>query len=218
MATRYYPKKLIVEGQQDKRVIPELIEAYGIPWEKAKRELIVYIQSYGSDNFIDTAIISTELKASSLEALGIIIDADKNPEGRWQSIRNACLPSIPEIPQDLPATGLVQTTPNNIQFGIWIMPDNQLQGMLETFLSYLIPDESEALWQYAQTVVLEAKKHGATYKDVHLDKANIYTWLAWQNPPGRQLQNAIQEQIFQPGHPTAQKFVDWFRKLYRIRV
>lgn len=145
MASKYYPKKLIVEGQQDKRVIPELIEAYGILWEKTKREPIVYIQSYGSDNFIDAAIISTELKASGLEALGIIIDADENPQGRWQSIRNACLPSIPDIPQDLPATGLVHTAPNDIQFGVWIMPDNQLQGMLETFLAYLIPNESEAL-------------------------------------------------------------------------
>ncbi|MDJ0797432.1 MAG: hypothetical protein QNJ51_11480 [Calothrix sp. MO_167.B12] len=194
MAKGYKPKKLIVEGEQDKRVIPEFIEANGISWGNKKEKAIVYIDSHGNDQFIDADVISTELKASGLTHLGLIVDADDSPSGRWESVRNACLKSIPNFPKKLLETGLIHTT-NGIKFGVWIMPDNQMRGMLETFLAYMIPDTSETLWQYAQEVVKEAKSKGATFKEVHSDKANIYTWLAWQDEPGRQLHQAIKERF-----------------------
>lgn len=80
---KIHPKKLIVEGEQDKRVIPYLMEANGIPWGKNKQE-VVYIEAYGGDKFIDDVNISTELKASGLTALGLVLDADDNLERRWQ--------------------------------------------------------------------------------------------------------------------------------------
>ncbi|NJO81516.1 MAG: hypothetical protein HC828_01295 [Blastochloris sp.] len=216
MAGKYIPKKLIVEGEQDKRFIPEFIEANGIPRGETRDTAIVDIQVYGSDQFVDADFISTELKASGLTSLGLIVDADDDPSARWSSIRNACLRSIPNIPEQLPETGLVLLTPTGIKFGVWIMPDNQTQGMLETFLRYLIPDESEELWQYAQQAAQEAKSKGAAFIPPHFDKARIYSWLAWQNPPGRQLHNAIMERIFDPTHPRGQSFVRWFRDLYDV--
>jgi hypothetical protein len=215
MAKGYQAKKLIVEGNQDKRVIPELIEANGIPWGDTKDKAIVFIESYGSDQFIDADVISTELKASGLTALGLIVDADDDLAARWTSIRNACLKSIPTIPQQIPQTGLIITT-NGIKFGVWIMPDNLMRGMLETFLAYMIPDNSEPLWKYAQEVVAEAKNRGALYIDPHVDKARIYTWLAWQAPPGQQLHDAIKQRILNPLHPNAQTFVNWFKTLYDL--
>lgn len=216
MAKGYKAKKLIVEGEQDKRVIPYLIEENGIPWGDTKDKAVVFIESYGSDQFIDADVISTELKASGLTTLGLMVDADDDLPARWRSIRNACLKSIPDIPEKLPETGLIHNTNKGIKFGVWIMPDNLMRGMLETFLAYLIPDDSEPLWKYAQQVVTESKGKGSLYIDAHLDKAYIYTWLAWQNPPGRQLHNAIKEKILNPQHPNAQTFVNWFKTLYDL--
>ncbi|MDY6938106.1 MAG: DUF3226 domain-containing protein [Cyanobacteriota bacterium] len=216
MAKRYHPKKLIVEGVQDRRVIPELIEKNGIPWGETKDTAIVYIEDYGSDEFIDADIISTELKASGLRALGLIVDADDNFSDRWRSIQNACLKSISDFPEKLPDTGLIHQTQTGIKFGVWVIPDNQNRGMLETFLAYLVPDENETLWQYAQQVAKEAKKCDAPFKEVWFDKAYIYTWLAWQNPPGRQLHQAVIEQILNPQHPKAKLFVNWFKNLYDV--
>ncbi|MBW4586344.1 hypothetical protein G7B40_023310 [Aetokthonos hydrillicola Thurmond2011] len=211
-----HPKVLLVEGKQDVRVIPELIEANGINWGTRKSP-IVYIRDYdGYQNLVDPDIISTELRASGLSALGIMIDADDNPLGRWQSIRTASLKSIPDIPEALPEEGLIHTTPNGIQFGIWLMPDNKMRGMLETFLTYMIPRGNEVLWEFAQEAALQAKSKGAVFTDPHVDKANIYTWLAWQNPPGRQLHQAIMERILDPNHPNAQRFVTWFKTLYGL--
>ena len=103
-----------------------------------------------------------------------------------------------------------------IKFGIWMMPDNKRRGMLETFLAYMIPTEKEPLWTYAQEVVVEAKKRGAPFKQVLEDKACIYTWLAWQKKPGRQLHDAVKMKILDPKHPKAQMFVRWFKCLYDL--
>lgn len=216
MTNKYKPKKLIVEGDQDKRVIPQLIEANGIKWGETKEEAIVDIESYGSDQFIDETIISTELKASGRTAFGLIIDADNSLNARWNSIRNACSKSISALPEEIPESGLICLTNTGVKFGVWIMPDNKAKGMLETFLMYLIPDEKEFIWQYAQEATKVAKDKGASFIDTHYDKAYIYTWLAWQAPPGRQLHNAVMERIFNPTHPKAQVFVSWFKQLYDL--
>jgi hypothetical protein len=207
---------LLVEGAQDKRVIPYLIEANGIKWGTT-RNPIVQIESYdGLQKLINKDEISTALKTSGLAALGIMVDADNNPAGRWQSIRNTCREIIPDLPDELPESGLIHILSDGKKFGVWIMPDNKMQGMLETFLSYLIPEESEPLWDYAQSVVKEAQTKGAPVIDSHIDKANIYTWLAWQHPPGRQLHNAIMERILNPTHPRSTVFVNWFKSLYNL--
>ncbi|WP_246140330.1 DUF3226 domain-containing protein [Euhalothece natronophila] len=213
MPSGYQPNKLIVEGEEDKRVIPQLIEANGIPWGETKEEAVVSIEAYGNDTFADTTFISTELKASGLKALGLMIDADDSLNTRWESVRNACLKSIPDLPKNLPERGLIYTTTSGIRFGVWIMPDNETEGMLETFLTYLIPNDSEPLWQYAQEVAEDAQHKGAQFINSHFDKASIYTWLAWQNPPGRQLHDAVKQKILDPTHPQAQSFVNWFKQL-----
>jgi len=211
-----YSRVLLVEGKQDRFVIPELIEANDVNWGTRKNP-VVFIRDYdGYQKLVDPDVISTELQASGLSALGIMIDADDNPTGRWQSIRSASLKSIPDLPEILPEDGLIHTTPTGIRFGIWIMPDNKMCGMLETFLTYMIPTDSATLWQFAQAVTNEAKGKGAVFTEPHLDKANIYTWLAWQNPPGRQLHQAIMERILHPNNPNAQKFVTWFKTLYGL--
>ncbi|MDZ8085405.1 MAG: DUF3226 domain-containing protein [Nostoc sp. DedQUE12b] len=216
MAKAYKPKKLLVEGQEDLRVIPELIEKNGIRWGENKREAIVSIQDCEGYENIDANLISTELQASGLTHLGVIIDADEDLPARWTSIRNACLPSIPDIPEEISEAGLIHVTKNGIKFGIWIMPDNQMRGMLESFLGYMIRDESETIWQYAQEVAQEAKSKGASFKDSYLDKAKIYTWLAWQEEPGRQLHQAIKYEILNSQHPKVQTFLIWFKNLYNL--
>ncbi len=205
---------LLVEGKEDLRVIPELMEANGVLWPKKPP---VYIRDCdGYSKLADTDLIATELQASGLVALGIMIDADENPTNRWQSIRNVILKSVPDLPATLPKTGLIHSASNGIKLGIWIMPDNSLRGMLETFLAYLIPADDQTIWSFAQTSVAQAKQQGARFTDANLDKAHIYTWLAWQDPPGRQLHQALQQRILDPKHPEAEGFVTWFKTLYDL--
>ena len=215
-------KILMVEGVTEKYLIPYLMEANGVRWGNDK-DRPVEIKSYdGYQNIVKPDVIATILQQSSpsLTALGIIIDADNNPRDRWVSIRNICQKSIPDLPTNLPENGLIcdVTNINNdkAKFGIWMMPDNQMCGMLETFLAYMIPNEAETLWQFAQSSVEQAKTKGAKFTEFQIDKANIYTWLAWQNPPEMQLNQAVKETVLDPTHPNAQKFVTWFKDLYEV--
>ena len=41
--TKIHPKKLLVEGREEMRVIPELAEAHGISWGEKKDTAIIYI-------------------------------------------------------------------------------------------------------------------------------------------------------------------------------
>jgi hypothetical protein len=211
------PKLLLVESEQEVQVLPFLLKENGVEWSRTGKQAPVWIEPQeGYSNILKEKVIATELQNSGLQALGILIDADQDVQSRWRELRLACLPSIPDLPEDIAQTGLVHVTAEGIRFGIWIMPDNRSSGMLETFLSYLIPESGENLWLYAQEVVTEAKKRGATFIDNHRDKANIYTWLAWQKPPGQKFRDAITEKIFAPTNPRSQTFVTWFKSLYEL--
>jgi hypothetical protein len=213
-----YKNVLLVEGQDEKRTIPESIELNGINWGNGKNT-IVHIKDYeGYENILKPGSISTELKADGIEVLGILLDADEQPQDRWIAIRNACRnsKSVSKIPEELPEEGLIIEADNGVRVGIWIMPDNKLPGMLETFLGYLLPADTSSLWNFAGETIDLAKEQGAPFTDYHRDKARIYSWLAWQKPPGRQLHQAIKERILDPQHPEAQQFVSWFRRLYGL--
>jgi len=213
----YNEKRLLVEGEEDKRVIPELIEANGIKWGDNERNWIVDVRQCGGiDKLLDKNLINTELKASNLKIFGIIIDADESPANRWKRVREILISRFPNIPENLPSTGLIHKTPNDIKIGIWMMPDNQERGMLETFLKFLLPNKSNKLWELSENVCQQASSLNAPFKSTHEDKAKIHTWLAWQNPPGRQLHNAVMEKILFPSSPYAATFINWFRELFEI--
>jgi hypothetical protein len=209
---------LLVEGQDELRTIPELIEINGINWGTRKNPVVLLRDCEGCENIIDKNVIAVELKADGIEALGILLDADEYPLDRWTAIRNACHNSgmIAGIPDELPVEGLILEADNGVRVGIWMMPDNQLPGMLETFLGYLLPLDTSSLWELAEETIEKAKVKGAPFTEYHRDKAQIYSWLAWQKPPGRQLHQAIKERILDPQHPEAQRFVSWFRQLYQL--
>jgi hypothetical protein len=210
--------RLLVEGKDEQRTIPELIERNGVNWRNGNGTVVYIEDCDGFENIIDKDVIATELKASGRETLGILLDADDCPINKWIAIRNACINSglISNMPKDLPVEGLIIDADNGVRFGIWIMPDNKLPGMLETFLGYLLPTGTSSLWDLAEKTVDKAKEEGALFSETHREKAKIYSWLAWQEPPGRQLHQAIQERILDPQHPEAQQFVSWFRKLYQL--
>jgi len=88
MAKRIHPRKLLVEGNEDKRVIPELIEANGIQWGETADEAVVFIEQFeGISNLLKPGVIEAELKASGVKIVGIVIDANDNAGVRYNQIR-----------------------------------------------------------------------------------------------------------------------------------
>lgn len=207
---------LLVEGQEDLRVVPWMVAAAGIPWGD-KHSPIVKIHAYeGVGSLLAAGEIETHLKTSRLAALGVMVDADDSASARWDAIRARVSNSYPEAPVNLPAEGVVIHRADAPSFGVWVMPDNSSRGMLETFLLHLRPTENTPLLNLSAQVTSEARSLGAPFISAHEDKAQIHSWLAWQNPPGRQLHNAVMENMLVRRSPEFVAFIDWFRALYRV--
>jgi len=100
--------------------------------------------------------------------------------------------------------------------GLWIMPDNASEGTLETFLRFMIPDGSAPLWAHAEASVASARVLGAACRESHTAKAHLYTWLAWQDPPGQSGGKALTQRILNPRSPISEAFVQWFLNLYQL--
>ena len=211
-------RKLLVEGATDKRVVPYLMEANGVEWERCDEP--VHIKPYGGvEDLLKPGRMAAELRARGLEALGVMVDANGDASARWNRIKTRCDDQFEDLPDRIPQNGLeVRHLETDVRFGVWIMPDNQFSGMLEDFLIRLIPEDedSRGLYELAGRCVAEAARSGAPFKRVHQAKAEIYTWLAWQDEPGRQLHEAVHHQVLDPKRPESQPFVRWFRHLFRV--
>ena len=210
-----HPRKLLVEGDTDQRVIPYLMEENGVPWSSS--DFPVFIDPRGSvDEILRPGLIKGELAASGLEALGVVIDADGDPAARWDQLRTRLSSDFSDLPDEIPAEGLEVVHSDGPRFGVWIMPNNRFKGMLEDLLVQLIPDKSSHLHELARNCVATARSNDAPFKDVHERKAEIYTWLAWQNPPGLRLHEAVKHGVLDPTRPESRLFVDWFRRLFLV--
>jgi len=221
---KQYPpnqKVLLVEGVVEERLIPYLIEKSGVEWPDDWRNAPVQIREKdGVENILKRSTIEAEVRESERRITGILLDADDDVAAKWASIRSCCDPYFPMLHKTETGSAgvIVSDAESGQKLGIWIMPDNQSGGMLETLLLTLVPGgESEALLKFARDTCREAKqKFAAPYKDRHIQKAEIHTWLAWQDEPGQQLHAAIDQQILDPKSEYAKPFVTWFCKLFEI--
>ncbi len=184
-------------------------------WGEAEEEWPVDVKPQGGvKRLLTRTNISTNLKSADM--VGIIVDADDAYAPRWQSVRNLCQEHFPEIPNDLPENGLIIENNEQKRLGVWIMPDNKSRGMLETFLCFLVPGTQEDVWLHAKEATAGAVVKGAKCKHTDLDKSHIYTWLAWQDPPGHSMGNALMKNMLDAHAPYAEPFVNWFCLLYGL--
>jgi hypothetical protein len=209
--------KLIVEGHDDLFSVAGLMRHY-VNWPDNKEEVPVWIEvANGASSILQKDYISTLVKNSTTKVLGVMLDADLDAGARYDSFKNLCVGLFPKIPKQLPAEGLIVDNDDGKRIGLWVMPDNASKGAIEVFLKYLVPDASDKEWQHAVKATSEAKKLGCKYKDCHLDKANLYSWLAWQDEPGQSPGNALTKKILDPRASTAKPFVKWFMDLYSLQ-
>lgn len=156
------------------------------------------------------------MKVPGREAVGVVVDANGDAAARWDELKTRCDSEFAGLPDRIPAEGLHRVHSLGTRFGVWIMPDNRFEGMLEDLLVRLVPDDAGALYEMARNRVATARSHDAPFKDVHERKAEMYTWLAWQDPPGLRLHEAVKHRVLDPTRPESRPFVDWFRRLFDV--
>lgn len=212
MPKKLKPRQLLVEGKNDQHVIWALCNQYQLP-ENFSVEIPEEKGAGGIEALLDQ--LPARLDEPKLQTLGIVVDADRDLLARWQSIRDRLSASgyqnIPTIP---PPEGWVYAPSDLPKRGVWLMPNNQLPGMLEDFVAHLIPSD-DALYPKAQSILQEIETAGINrYTSIHHPKALIHTWLAWQETPGMPMGQAITAQVLSYNVTIAIAFIDWLTQLF----
>jgi hypothetical protein len=198
---------LVVEGPDDKHVLWAILKHHQFTPHFEVRD------EGGFENLLRR--LSVHLKpGSDVERFGIVVDADSQIRGRWESLtsilKKAGYANVPDSPDHL---GTLLAHEDLPRLGVWIMPDNSLPGMLEDYLAFLVPMD-DSLFVRAKQCVGEIPAEQRRFAEVHLTKALIHTWLAWQDDPGTPLGQAITKRYFDPEAPPVQSLLAWLARLF----
>jgi hypothetical protein len=199
-------KVLLVEGNNDAHVVAALCGVHKIPETFG-------IYECGSDQGVLKRLNALIIRPNPPQVIGVMLDADLSIENRWTSIRTK-LSHYSYIFPNRPDVGgtIVDGGSSLSKLGFWLMPDNQLPGMLEDFCAELAEPDSLA---FAQECVQQASERKVvTFKDVHRSKAVIHTYLAWQDEPGSPLGQSITRQALRPNTDIALSFTQWLTHLF----
>ena len=202
--------RIIFEGPDDKHVVMNLLfnhEHQGQPLCAHFNEKV----KGGVDHLIDT--LKEEIGATDLGRLGVILDADTNLDAQWARVTRVLEEyGCDDIPHKPAANGTIVATRDGKRIGIWVMPDNQSAGALEDFVGKLIGEEDN-LWPKAQADVNGIPADNRRFKATYLSKAQVHTWLAWQEEPGTKMGETFKKRYLEPEHAQAVVFVEWVKQL-----
>ena len=198
---------LLVEGKNDFHVIMALGEKYNIP-----QNFKIY-NCEGDEKVLEklNALIPTAIPP---KVIGLVLDADNpNLSGRWLSIQSKlayhkC--SLPEKPN--PNGTIIKSYDDIPRLGIWLMPNNHVDGMLEDFCCEMISEQ--AISTVEECINIATERGHTSFIPNHHIKAVVHTYLAWQDEPGKPLGQSITSNALRSNTPTANTFAAWLKDLF----
>ncbi|MDX8126500.1 DUF3226 domain-containing protein [Methylomonas sp. OY6] len=227
-------KILLVEGNNDRAFFRAFCKKLDLKDVDVPEITIVTPKDIGAQrngwtNLIDH--LPTEIKRlrnGDIDKLAIVIDADFEPDnyGGVTSRRSLITKKINDFLQkqnyglyeisDQPnyKTGDIFKHTNGLpDIGLWIMPDHQNDGMIENFVEQMISASAEQQSLLAHANFSINNLPTKLFKDIHLSKARIYTWRAWQKEPGIRLPDALSENLLTI--EAAANFSNWLVSVFK---
>jgi hypothetical protein len=203
-------KILLVEGPDDEHVLKHICGNRGI----------AHLDEVKSHGGVDTLLesIPVRLKESDVHIVGVVIDADTDVKARWESLRHRLIKvGYQDVPTDPMPEGTILDPPAQAllpRVGVWIMPDNRTNGILEDFLLFLVPHDGVSLFNHVQSSVAAIPAADRRFGLRVKPKAIIHTWLAWQEEPGKPLGTAITARFLDPNVAQVDVLVSWLKRLF----
>ena len=160
-----------------------------------------------------------QLEDGGIEKLAVVVDADSQINGG--GFPQACtrvsvaLQSAGYILSTAsPAEGLIfEHTDGFADVGLWVMPNNADEGMLEDWIRQCLHPDETALYQHG-CIAIDKIPGSPKFKSFHRTKAEVATWLAWQDKPGHGLYNAVNPQLLNPQAPLYSALQGWLKKVF----
>jgi len=212
-------KVLLVEGDSDERFFLGLLEYLQL---KDKINIAKPPGSGGKPSalkFLDT-LLKRLYQKEGITHLGMVIDADypQYGEGYKKSLND--IHNIIKKHQYNELDGLspgLSFSHNNgfMPFGLWIMPDNYSDGMFEDWVEKCIKDvDRYPLLEHAKVVIKGLPE--VRFKEIQRTKAEISTWMAWQEKPGEGLHKIIPRKFIDLNCVPFINLIEWIKRIYSI--
>ena len=179
------------------------------------------------------------IKANPSQSYGFVFDIDIEATKRWEKVKariesmldgNIKLASpLPNVCETAGVAGYIGQIHGYAKpFGVWLMPDCKTDGQkLEHLVESLIPTadvllahakkqtaEVPAIVGEANKLIHEPAKRVKYFAEKDRIKAEVRTWLAWQEEPGQPFGAAFTNKYLSHDSPQALAFLGWLSRLY----
>ena len=193
---------LLVEGQNDRHVVRHICGRH------PSMPSFDIVDKGGVTELLDS--ISIEIRAPGRQAVGFLVDSNRDLMARWDEIRHQILRAEIRLPRSpAPAGTIIEGTP---RVGIWLMPDNESSGELEDFVEQMIP-AGDPVWPLSQRYIDGIPQANRKFAPLKTLRAQLYAWLAAREDP-RQMGLAIQARDLAVDGALCQGFVEWLMALF----
>ena len=200
---------LLVEGNNDCHVLLAL-------FQKHKISDVFGIYECGSDDKLLKRVTALLASESPPAILGIVLDADNpNRMAKWESLRKKLSGYSYDFPSAPISEGTIlepDSEKESTRIGIWLMPDNRTDGMLEDLcLGMISPEAQDTVDRCLEIARLAGQ---TSFKEAHLSKARVHTYLAWQDEPGKPIGQSITSEALNSDTDRTRAFLNWVRLLF----
>ncbi len=212
------PNILLVEGEADRGFYEALLKQFGI---SADVKVVTPKDSGGNNSKqgILKSIASLKLgdEASVHKRLAVVLDADSAAHGGGcqNTLRQLTAALDGYSLRDGVAPGLRFSHPDGLNdIGAWLMPNNAAEGMVEDWIKTCLHPNEATLMAHAQEAIQKIPGT-AKFKALHQSKAEVATWLAWQERPGHGLYRAAEvPELLDQNAPLLCDFKAWLQQIF----
>lgn len=160
-----------------------------------------------------------QLADGTTERLAVVIDADKEIHGGgFERTLNQLSQRLNErgytLSKGCDPWGLIFAHDDGLNdIGAWIMPNNADEGALEHWIQINVHPDEGVLMQHARTSI-DQIPNGQKFKEIRRTKAEVATWLAWQDEPDHGLWQAVKPGLLDESAPQFQALHAWLKKVF----
>jgi hypothetical protein len=94
------------------------------------------------------------------------------------------------------------------------MPNNDVNGMIEDFISFLVPSEDKLMPIVHSTLTEIENQNLNKYAIQHKSKAVIHSWFSLQEDPGTPMGLGITKRYLSTEPEICKALIEWMNKLF----
>jgi hypothetical protein len=215
-------KLLLVEGEADKGFFVEICKRLNL----TASVLVAPPKDLGGTHNTKGGVINylkdnllRQLDDGTMTHIAAVVDADYVVHGggyirtldRFSEVLSSC--GFYLETDQAENNGLYFKHPDGFSdFGLWIMPQNQYEGMLEDWIKSCVDESEHDLFEQAATSIQQLQN--PKFPGYRIAKAEVATWLAWQKEPGHGLYHVVTERLLNRQHSLFTELEHWLINIF----